>query len=321
LKDERRRYSLWSLASALPALLSRGLTPELVITTDPGFWNGEHARWAIQGGLPVAMPPSAYIPASVYTHCPVIPLDSGLPFEKAALSTYGSHGIPASASGSAAGTALSLALRATSGPVFLAGYDLAAHGLIDHAFPYALNVVDEMLAARRRPVLTSRAHRVFDAYPGIIGHWRLSRAFSSYASSTKVTQSDAERVYRLGDSPVSTGVKHADTQYALVILRNSENRQSVAVRATTQTSVSHLSQDGLNAMLSSMVEQAVRDAHISLASKAPVPYDAALLFKALAPCESAPFLARAARKIADEDELANLTRILEQAAAALMEAS
>ncbi|MBU1079303.1 MAG: DUF115 domain-containing protein, partial [Spirochaetes bacterium] len=139
LRRIRAGISLWALASAVPALLSRGLEPDIAVSTDPGFWNGYHVTAAVARAIPIAMPPSSFVPAEAYSGTSIIALNTGMSFERAAIEAAGVSARLADAGGSAAGTALSLALGLTTGPVALAGYDLAARGFDDHVAPYAFD--------------------------------------------------------------------------------------------------------------------------------------------------------------------------------------
>ena len=292
IKAARDDIALWALASAVPALLGAGIQPDLAISTDPGFWNGYHVRAACVGGIPIAMAPSSFCPGMILERSMPVALDTGMLFEKAAIDAARVPSEKADPSGSAAGTALSLALAATSGAVALAGYDLAAKDLEDHARPYPFDILDTIGESRLKPVQSARATRVLDGFPLRFGTWRGSKSFSTYASKIAVRSSDANRVYRIGDSPVETRIPRGDLEELLdgrgeppqvsrisesVDAKASERREAVAV------------------MLDNLIEGAAASARAAIESGVPLPFNASLLFKALAPRSSAAFIADAAR--------------------------
>ena len=298
----RDSLGLWALASALPALRHFGLEPDLVVSTDPGFWSGAHLRAAADSGIPVAMPPSGYAPSAILERSSIIALDTGLSFEKACLGALGISARDAAAAGSAAGTALSLALSATSGPVVLAGYDLAATASDDHARPYAFDILDELGSSRTAPCASSRSARIFDNFPATSGSWRLSRAFSTYASTICTSEEDRDRVYRDSDSPVDTGIRRSER--GNIPAAGNKPPRIAPKPAPAATRFNRLA--AVKSMLVDLVDQAFEDAGDAVEHAVPVPYSAALLFKALAPRTSASFIAEAARASANAKDLAAL---------------
>lgn len=305
----RDRIALWSLASAVPTLLARGLSPDLVVATDPGPWNALHLRDAAESRLPLALPPSAYAPGWVIEGNPVLALDTGLSFERAALGSLGRHAHAASASGSAAGTALSLALGSTSGPVILLGYDLAARELLDHARGYAFDALDAASASRLTPACSRRAARVLSAYDGsgTTRGWRLSRAFSAYAAGIRPGLSDACRAYRVSPSPVDTPVQRLSPEEFRELIdppakrpyhgappRLTFNRQdSVPSGIPGGPGASEAAR--VEAMLGRLAAEARELTMAALSACRPLPEAASLYLSALAPRETAAFQAEAAR--------------------------
>lgn len=206
IRDYRAYSRLWALASAVPALLEADLRPDLVVATDPGYWSGVHLRACLQNGLPLALPPSACAGTGLLdSGQPIIPLDTGLLFETSILDGLGLSGRPALAFGTAAGTAIDLALRQGCTSLVICGLDFAARGSRSHAQPYAFDILEELGANRCRPAHARRYAQNIDRYPETSGQWRFSRAFSAYANELSVAPADADRVFRLSGSPVSTG--------------------------------------------------------------------------------------------------------------------
>lgn len=299
LRAKTGSYCLWSLASAVPALLRAGLKPELAISSDPGYWNVHHLRSVFETGIALAMTPSSYSSAAILEQAPLLALDTGMQFEKTALELSGFYGTTAIASGSAAGTALSLALRATSGPVALAGFDLAARALDDHARPYAFDMLDVLQESRTRPALSANFERVTDRFPLVDGAWRYSRAFSTYAATIAPPRNELQRVLRVGCSPVETALPRGGFD----CLGGSRGDFPFIVPAAKTRPLSR--EERLVApatMLGRLLSGAEFATRQALSLNAPIPSEESLLLRALAPVSSAPFLASAARGEAREED-------------------
>lgn len=292
IRAVRDTVCLWALASAVPALLRAGIRPDLAISTDPGYWNGYHARAAFDAGIPLAMTPSSFSPSVILEKALVLALDTGMSFERGAVEAAGVPSMSAEPSGSAAGTALSLALRSTTGLVALAGYDLAARDMEDHARPYPFDILDTLRESRLRPGHSARTERVLEGFTLASGNWRCSRPFSTYASTIATPEADIGRVLRLGDSPVETRIPRGRLD---ALAGASGSLPAVGGCGQPAAAASGMRRASLVAMLDRLTEEAIASARKAIQAGGPVPYDAALLFKALAPRSSAAFIADAAR--------------------------
>jgi len=304
--------ALWALASAVPALLHYGLIPDLVITTDPGFWNEFHIREALSQKLPIAMPPSSYVSSEILHQSIIIPIDTGLSFESAAIKAIKTPCEVARASGSAAGTALSLALRFTKGPIALVGYDLAARGMMDHVQPYSFDILDEKSADRLSPAYSARVVRVFENYPVTLSEWRGSRAFLTYADTIQVSEQDSARVFRLGTSSVETPIRRSDFKDIPIPYGPKPKcikSPVMDVPATPQRT------NALKSMMESLSKAAFEQASSAIENSEPIPYDAALYYKALVPRESARLIADAARCEASLEDIIVATSIARESTA------
>jgi hypothetical protein len=307
--------TLWSLASAVPALRAIELEPELIISTDPGFWNGEHLRCLLERTCPLAFAPSSYAQISVLKSTPIIPLDTGLVFETAAIKASANEGIKASASGSALGTALSLALSMTSERAIIVGYDLAARGIDDHVRPYPFDILEEIAASRKSPVSAIRSERVYENFPQRIDEWRLSRAFSAYASSIFVPGYEQNRVIRLGNSPVDSGLPRGNLEHFKAMAGRPPR---IDMKDGQLDPDPLLKSAAIKTMLDELISQSMRDAKESIKAGIPILDDTVLIFKALAAKESALALAEAARGRANIESLSGIERAARHSGQELM---
>jgi hypothetical protein len=306
LREIRGRISLWCLASASLALLEHGLEPDLVIATDPGFWNGYHLYSSLGMPTPVAFPPSAYVPPSILENSTLLPLDTGLPFERIAMQSIGSGSLLADASGTSAGTALSLAISATSGQIFIVGLDLAALGWDDHARPYAFDVLDRAASHRTDPECSRRISRVLDMYTISLPPWKTSRSFSAYAQTIRVPKQHANRVFRCGDSPMMLEIPESGLNAETLAAQPGD---AIAFSFYGQSMDSDARMEKLLEGFSTAIDTASAEARQAILEQRPMHHSAALLYRALAGKQAAETIANTARACADNGQVDTLDRI------------
>jgi hypothetical protein len=306
IRASRNRIRLWSLASSHQALMSAGLEPELVLGTDPGFWNGAHLALAARKGSILAATPSTKLGSAILDGpCSIVPVCTGLGFELDALAAAGDlPAIKAAAAGTAAWTALSVARTLNSGQIYLCGLDLAAYGLYEHTSPYAFDILDELMASRQRPALASRFSRVMDRYPESQGSWRFSRAFSAYAFDAASGRSTSTCI-RVSDSPVDTQLTRIRPDQLASVLASGQ-----PVTGTEPEMRFFYRQRTVQARLDSMIERLAVRSNSTLATLQecastgqPVPRETVLELFAFGGKSCAAAVASAARKEASRQEL------------------
>ncbi len=207
LLQARAQIDLWALPSSCPFLRSRGLTPDLVVMTDPGFYSVHHLHF-VPVPCPVAMPLSAArgtwslhsardqpeAPATYLLEQPFL-------FEGAFLKEAGIHAPKIAPHGTVAATAVDLALSSTKGPVIVAGLDMSARDLLSHARPNAFDTLLHLQSSRVEPhsslLFARSALQRSEKHPAGAG-LRATPALRTYAGWFDQTQpGPASRVYRL----------------------------------------------------------------------------------------------------------------------------
>ncbi len=311
IKRNIGKASIWALASAVPALLFAGIKPELILATDPGFWNSVHLRHGLGMGIPYAIPPSVCAPWSSFPEATAIaPLDTGLLFENLVLAKTGALFTKALAFGTAAGTALSLALNTTTGPVILFGLDFASQGIISHAKPYAFDVLPMVHENRLSSMHSIRYGESIERYPEKNGDWRYSRAFSAYAQEISISEKDRSRVVRVTHSPIETsglpGSGIAEMEELVLPHKKPLPIINMSIKMHTDRKACP------GELLQSLSDMARLDIENSLEGKKCPAYDTTLVLKALCPGESARFLAKLARGEAEPEDARYTVEILEK---------
>ncbi len=202
IKEYRNRFELWALPSSLRSLVCYGIEPDLVVTTDPGFYASLHYRY-----LPETPVPTAY-PLTAASRIPTngrdaILLNQNSFFENSILRVIDTHACPVPANGTVAGTCLLLA-HACEKRVLYAGLDFVGDDIRNHVQPHTFDELIRETSERIRPqtsILYERFHRMNPIQ--ITDRAYTTRALRTYASwfDRYVNKHDDLDVYRLLSSP------------------------------------------------------------------------------------------------------------------------
>lgn len=189
----RTRFFLIALSSALLPLLHEGVTPDLVLSTDGGFWAKRHLECCGYDitHIPFALAAESACPTVLLETQTVVPLCYSDGIEAPLLSACGLPAMGAVRNGTVSGTAVEFALTLTSGNIYLCGLDLATAPGFQHTQPNALELRNEAHDARLHPKHTRIAAAAFGAH----GSLAIYRDWFISASERL-----AQRVFRLSDS-------------------------------------------------------------------------------------------------------------------------
>lgn len=184
LKQRDRGVSLWALPSVLPILLHAGCPPDLVVTTDAGFYATHHLRqlrtWP---NIPLAAPLSAALILQVRRR-PTLILNQGSWFEHDLLSDCGLPWVAVPAHGTVAGSAWYLAAALGATEVVFAGLDLCIRDIRSHPRGHAFEPLLYSGEQRLRPLHHVLFERNVTASDRIAAASieRTSRALRTYAA-------------------------------------------------------------------------------------------------------------------------------------------
>lgn len=166
LCDNQNKLIIVALSSALLPLVSAGVLPDFVITTDAGYWARHHLFiLAKYPSIKVALPPSAAFPFNAIKDYRALQknraqkLKMGEQLPTFILLNYNDDlcskvqslwekdacapSLKASANGTVSGTALELSLTLTGGDIFFFGLDLSEYGAQrSHCLPNALDAAN-----------------------------------------------------------------------------------------------------------------------------------------------------------------------------------
>jgi hypothetical protein len=197
------RFMTIAVSSALSACRHSGIEPDLVVSTDGGFWSRHHLYPLAGKSAVLASPITALPSASLYGGISLMLIDQGSFVESELLPRLG-PGLALPSHGTVSGTALYLASRISDGPIIAAGLDLASFGDLAHARPHGFDAVLEARTGRLSPlegVLSSRGDES-SSEPLSIPPWLSSRAMNAYASALSLdSRFLSGRLFRLFPSP------------------------------------------------------------------------------------------------------------------------
>ncbi len=139
LKAAEKKIFILCLSSATCVLLQNGIIPDLILSTDGGWWAGEHLKLLKQyKNIPIALPCEAFIPKTILKNNSIIPLrydDSSSFISSEILSNSNIPSTSAFRNPTVSGTALFLAQSITDNKVFFCGLDLKAGKGYQHTKP------------------------------------------------------------------------------------------------------------------------------------------------------------------------------------------
>jgi hypothetical protein len=152
IRDMRGQALILASSSSALALQEAGVCPDLLISTDGGFWAQEHLHscFRIRPEIPLALNLCAALP-SQYAGRPFLVMNDGSLWQTLVLNELGIPSCLVPQRGTVTASALELALQLSSGPVYLAGVDLALRDIKTHARPYGFDYLFFGSASRTRP--------------------------------------------------------------------------------------------------------------------------------------------------------------------------
>ncbi len=143
IKKFRESFFLISLSSALMPLVKNGIMPDLVLSSDGGYWAKRHLDFAGLNlseptGLKFALCCEGAFPARILEKNQVLPLAYPDSLGRNFLEAAGIKDFEAQRNGTVSGTAAIFALNLTEGNVYFCGLDQAATKGFQHCQPNAL---------------------------------------------------------------------------------------------------------------------------------------------------------------------------------------
>lgn len=137
LSAARSSFYLIALSSAGMALARAGIKPDLLVSSDPGYWAALHLQGLPWKDVPLAFPLSARIPRRVLATWPLIAVCGREGFESAFSASIGLPALSLPETGTVAALALELASYLSEDSIAFCGLDLSSRDIVSHARPNA----------------------------------------------------------------------------------------------------------------------------------------------------------------------------------------
>ena len=135
IKINQNKMFIICLSSAISVLLRNNIIPDLCITTDGGFWAGQHLKRLSKYNIPIAVPLEGYIQKEILNTKQILPLgyNDGLSNELCRIMNFPTT--HAERNGTVSGTALIFALDNSSNDIYFAGLDMSNQRGYQHTQP------------------------------------------------------------------------------------------------------------------------------------------------------------------------------------------
>ncbi len=162
IKNNRDKIFLLALSSSLSFLIENNIEPDLLLTTDPGFYSTYHLRKKSQGNFTTAAPLTSYH----LENCnkPLFLLNQNTLQEKFFLSNFPLKYSDIQQNGTVSGSALHLALSISSYPVFFAGLDFCSSDIKSHCMPNEFSSSEISFSSRTNPHLGMMYNKYTEHY-------------------------------------------------------------------------------------------------------------------------------------------------------------
>lgn len=140
IKTIRNKIFLIALSSSVTFLIQNNIQPDLVLSTDGGYWAGQHLKRLKNINCPIAIPSEAFIQKDFLQEKSILPLTYTDGFASELLNSCKIPNFLIERNGTVSGSALKLAETLTSGPIYFAGLDLACNKSFQHSQPNELEL-------------------------------------------------------------------------------------------------------------------------------------------------------------------------------------
>lgn len=138
IREYRKSFFIICLSSAISVCLKNEIRPDICMSTDGGYWAGQHLKALYKNKIPLAMSAEAYCPKDLLSKLDILPLDYEEGISSKILSVSKVNSKKAVRNGTVSGTALLFAAAYCDKNIYLSGLDMACQKGYQHAQPNQL---------------------------------------------------------------------------------------------------------------------------------------------------------------------------------------
>lgn len=135
IKENQDKLFIIALSSAISVCIKNGIKIDMCLSTDGGYWAGQHLKALEKKSIPLALPPEAFCKKSVLEKLPVFVLNYPDGISSSLVKASQLKFTLAERNGTVSGTAVSLAQKITDKKIFCFGLDLSVQKGFQHTLP------------------------------------------------------------------------------------------------------------------------------------------------------------------------------------------
>lgn len=203
LRKANTNIFLVALSSSCSILEHYGVRPDIILTTDPGYYASVHLDYSVDKEIVLSSPLSANLGKSYKN--PFLLINQGTFLEEYFLGSMGLPFLKLDPNGTVAGSALFLASQITDMPVIMTGIDFCSDDIKTHCMPHSFERFINSNTCRYNPLLDRYYNQAIYNYPDKLSedsNCRISGQLSAYTGWFNSTYFKSS-CYRLNPSPVS----------------------------------------------------------------------------------------------------------------------
>ena len=205
IRSKKESYFIAALPSSVKCLLNEGIVPDMIITTDPGYYASLHYRSFPEESLIAA--PLTISPPGFQRN--MVGIDQNTWLDR----LYNPQGnlfqLKSPEMGTVAATALKIMHDISGKNIYIAGLDLCYKGILEHAAPHEFDILSVLDSGRLEPELYRRMKRVQNQSVKYKNGYYFTRSLDTY-SSWFSQNGKSQRTFRLSGSPVSLPFQEID---------------------------------------------------------------------------------------------------------------
>lgn len=156
----RNHFYIICLSSAISVLKRFNIIPDLYLSTDGGYWAGQHLKSLSKNNrVPLCIPCEAFIPKSLFSINHIIPMNYGDGPSAKLFQILKTPCIKGERNGTVSGTALKLALNLSDNDIYFAGLDLSVTKSLAHTNPNEIefnnSLKDNFISSKEKRIVGS----------------------------------------------------------------------------------------------------------------------------------------------------------------------
>ena len=169
IKENQNKFFIICLSSAIPVCYYNQIRPDLCLSTDGGYWAGQHLKKLLKMDTILAASSESYCPKNILKKAKILPLDYKEGISSTLFNQLSLNHIEAKRNGTVSGTALELAISLSFFDIFFFGLDLSCSISYQHTLPNELELNNSLSdnkinSLEKRAFISSRNSQSLEIY-------------------------------------------------------------------------------------------------------------------------------------------------------------